>query len=648
MSDSKTSQVNPNESQNFKGKITLTSAVLLGIGSITGSGIYVLIGPVVGIAGSGILVCFIIDFFVAILIASCYAECASVMTTTGGGFVYIKEAYGSFALFIGWIIWLSNMAYAAILSISIGIFLAELFGFQDNQFLIVIISIVPVVLFSYFNARGSDKLAKIQNPLIFALLASFIIGAVYLFIKPPMGSFLPLIPYGFLSILSGSALLFDIFIGFEDLCAISEEIENPKRNVPKALIYCLVISGVFYILVIVAIVYALSQSQIVNNEIPFLFGVQDNPVVYFIVFIGAIFALLTSIGVAVMASSRNLFALARFDFIDRKWGEINKKYNVPIRALVLSVLMVILILISGKVVYIASISNVSYIVSVIFVAATVLKFRKTKTYPKEAFKIPFFPYSVYLAIALCIVLVAFINIESLMVTISWFMIGLIIYLFFSNKNRVKGTIILVVLFFLILSYNFIGILALILGILYYLFKIANINSRVLLLAGIKFLAILSIWFLAALSTNINNIQFLAVFIPISIVFSIISVFFDIVPLREIYTFIERKYNTRNIPMQFGDKYIVLLANKKIKFIRDFNNVLNIIIMGISIVFSVILVMNWTFIIPFEPNSFTLNFVTTETFNFLWGCCLLVTIFAFFISAYMSIKINKQTQQIDNK
>ena len=164
MTETETKSANNHpKSTEFVAKITLFQAVLLALGNILGAGIYVLVSSVYQKTGPAILLVFAIDLFVACLIAGCYAECVSIHPVSGGGFVYIKEAFGEKALLIGWIIWLSNMAYGAICAITIGIFLADLLNYQQTWF-IFLVSMLAVISFTLLNAGGSDTLNKIQNP----------------------------------------------------------------------------------------------------------------------------------------------------------------------------------------------------------------------------------------------------------------------------------------------------------------------------------------------------------------------------------------------------------------------------------------------------------------------------------------------------
>ncbi|MEX2681093.1 MAG: APC family permease, partial [Candidatus Sigynarchaeota archaeon] len=427
----------------------LFGATMIGVTSLMGAGIYSLLNYLADIAGPAALISFFIDLGIALLIASCYSECASLIPASGGGFIYVVEAFGKKGVYVGWIVWQSKLAYGSLCAITAGKFVANLLGTSD-PLVALAIAVAFVILFTLFNLRGSKTLTAIQTPLTFALLVSFIVGSIYLFLNPTGHAFDPFLPNGFPSIIIGSALFIDVFIGFEDLASVAEEIEEPRRNIPKALRNCLIISAIFYLLVLIAVFSTMNLEDITSSEIPFITSTRDNTLVYMIVFFGAIFALLTSIGVALMAASRNVQALARLDFLDRRWDEIDPRLQSPVNAIWLSCIMMIILVLSNQIDFIASISNISFIISVIFIAFAIFKFRRTRTYDKEVYKMKYHPWGPILTVVACVLLMVFIDIDSILLSIGWFLAGLLLYIVFSSKKRAYGMFFLVITFFVFL------------------------------------------------------------------------------------------------------------------------------------------------------------------------------------------------------
>jgi len=628
-------------------KNSLFATTMLAIGSITGAGIYVLISRATRIAQSAIIVSFCIDLVVALLIAGSYAECVSRVPKSGGSFIFIREAFGNKALFIGWIVWLSNIAYGALCAFGVAQLIAELFGNHSYIFLMTI-SISGVLLFTFLNIRGSTGLASVQNPLVIGLLASYVIGGVYLFLNPTGTPVFPSFTEGFFPVFTASALFFDVFIGFEDVCAIAEEVEKPRKNIPRALFLCIVISAVSFFIVLCSLVLTQDMTMVMNSDIAFLEAAKPNPVVYFIIYIGAIMALLTSIGVALMASSRNLHGLALFDFIDRRWSTVNPKNQAPIRALWLSTAITIIILLSGQVEFIAKISNVSYIFSVIFVAAAAIKLRKTRKAEAGTFQMPLSPLTHYLAIGGCFILIGFIGLDSILVTVTWFLIGLVIYLFFSSKKRIYGTVFLILAFFITITNLMLGIFLLLFGFVYYFFSIADKNAKNLVLAGLKIVTTLFLMFitymllpLTTLTTGGNGEALvetdLLVVLSIVFIISLISGFFEIVPIHEILNVLEKKRNKSNIPIQFGSGSVVVLGTWKSKIIYFFNYVLGVLQIVAASILTILAILLFTKVIIVGDVITNQVLVPAVFFDYILKFILILASLSLLFSGILSIK-----------
>ncbi len=641
--------------QNSK-KLSLFKAVFLAIASLMGSGIYVLIGITAEIAGPSVIVALLFDLIVAIFVAGCYAECASVSPVNGGGFVYAVEAYGNKALIIGWVMWLSNIAYASLLCITVGIFIADLFGITSISF-IVLIGLAVLLLFTVVNIFGSEGLSTVQKPLTIALIGSLLVGAIYLLLKPPQGDFLPLFPNGFLPMFIASSLLFDIFIGFEDVASISEEVKNPKKNIPKALFLSLIIAGIIDMFVVISLFISTRLILIGNSQVPLLDAVRSNSIIYLIVYLGSIFSLLGAMGVAIMAASRNVNALSKYDFLDRKWGKINKKHESPVNAIWLSFLVAVIIVITGKVDLIASISNITYLVTVIFVGLAVIKFRRTKKYENDTFKIPFYPLSVYLCIGFSLFLIILFQLSSILVSLAWLLIGVIIYLFFNSKKRIFGTLFLIATFFIAIQNIFYGIIVIVIGILFYLFTIADKHSVIITLAGVKFVAVIILGVFIYLITNFSTLSsavtgftfffkniLLGILISI-LIFSLITIVLDVIPLHELVHFFVKNTDSGKFAIQIGKSQIISLEKSQIKGIYLFNKIIGILQLILCGFISFIVIIIYSKLILIESICFASVTLNAESSQFLFISTNILFGISLLFSGFSWLHFNKVNKEI---
>ena len=645
--------MNNEESKEFEftKKLSLPATIILCIGSLLGAGIYVLIGITARIAGPSIFIAIIFDFIVALCIAGCYSECVSLNPKNGGSLVYVKEAFGNKGLFIGWIVWLSNMAYASLLAFSIGIFMMNLFNLS-SYFFVFIFGTISILVFTIFNILGSKGLSAIQNPLTIALVGTLIIGVIYLLSTPPQGNFFPLFPTGYISMFVASAFLFDIFIGFEDICSIPEEIKNPKKNIPKAFFVSLIIAVIVYELVIFTLLFTISLEDITNSDVAILDAVKSNQVIYFILFLGAVFALLTSLGIALMAASRNVYALSKYDFLDRRWSKISKRFESPTNALWLSAIIAIIILLTGRVESITSISNVSYLVAVAFIGLAVIKFRRTREYDENTYKMPFYPITAYVCIILPLFLIFFLELQIIFLALAWFLIGVIIYFFFSSKRRIFGTVFLISVFFVAIYSVFLGILIVIIGIIFYLFQIADRHSVILTLAGVKFFCVLLVAFFiwAIITSSIITIaisefkiifQNLVLIVLIFIcIFAIGTIILDIIPIREFIYFFIKKAHKEKVVINLGFGKIIDFDKKHLKTLQKVNFYISSLQIGASIfIFFIIFLLGIGFVSILRITFGTVIF-TREVAEFLVLSSFIMFACALLISGILMMYINK--------
>ena len=414
----------------FTNKLSLFDAVMLGIGSTIGAGIFVLLSSGFSIAGPAVIVAFALNALIAFIIAGNYAEAASFNPVNGGGFSFVEEAYGEKARILGWIIWLGNASYASLCAIGFAKYFNSLLPINE-----LIISVSVLFLFMIINLIGSKKVASIMKPLAFSLLLILVLISIFLFANPQDGfvNFDNFIPFGAGSIIHATSLLFVCFTGFEAITTISAEIKGARKNIPKALFYTIGIVTIIYLLIVSAIVYSVDINDIKDSEMALLEAVKFSPPMMVAVIVCAAIAVMSSLNVALMAASRNVYALSRDNFLPKPLGIINSKFETPHKAIILTFFLSLSLVLSNQVEFVASITNLSYMIIVSSVGLAVLKLRKYED--KSTFKLPFHPLGPILCIILPLILIPFLELNSIIVCAVWIIIGGIIYRITKHREK---------------------------------------------------------------------------------------------------------------------------------------------------------------------------------------------------------------------
>jgi amino acid transporter len=220
----------------------------------------------------------------------------------------------------------------------------------------------------------------------------------------------------------------------------SAEIKNPRRNIPKALFYTVVIVAIIYLLIVSAIVYSVNIEDLTGSEIALLKAVEFSPPMTVVIIICAAIAVMSSLNVALMAASRNVYALSRDKFLSASLSRINSKFETPQKAIIITFIISLFLVLSNQVEFVASITNLSYMIIVSSVGLAVLKLRKFED--KISFKLPFHPIGPILCIILPLILIPFLEFNSIIICAVWTIIGVIIYRITKYGRRSREKIIL--------------------------------------------------------------------------------------------------------------------------------------------------------------------------------------------------------------
>src|ERR671912_949911 len=252
----------------------LMDIIMIGIAGMIGGAIFVLTGPAIGLAGSAVILAFIINAIITLFTAMAYAELGSAMPEAGGGYLWIREGLPRPNAFIsGWMAWFAHIVAGSLYAVGYGSFqfsLLQMLGIIGDQplfgFIPVdkLIAVLSITAFAYVNVKGASETGKlgiivtvIQLGTIFTL-----IGAGFLTVNnnPDWTSNFAsnFAPIGIAGIVAAMGLTFIAFEGYEIIVQTGEEVKNPKKNIPRAIfisltlvvtLYCLVafvsIAGIF-------------------------------------------------------------------------------------------------------------------------------------------------------------------------------------------------------------------------------------------------------------------------------------------------------------------------------------------------------------------------------------------------------------------
>lgn len=438
----------------LKREIGLFEATLYGVGIILGAGIYVLIGEASGLAGNAVWLSFIIGAAIASCTGLCYAELSSTFPKAAAEYVYVKNTFQNniLAFLTGWLAILTMTVAAA--TIALGF--AGYFSSIISTFPLPLIALILILILSLINYYGIKESVRLNVFLtlieIVGLVLVIVIGMNYFgsvdYFEIPEGNMDH--GYGFFGVFAAAALIFFAYLGFEDIANIAEETRNPRRNIPKALIYSIIITTVLYVLVAISAVSVLDHADLAESDAPLADVVSegserlnlDKANMTFLLSIIALFATLNTALVTLIANSRMIYGIARDGSLPRILSWVHPKRRTPAIAISAAFLLTIPFVLIGDIRVVAEMTNFGAFSVFIMINLSLIYFRYKNPADNDGkFKVPLnigrFPVLAFIGILSCSFMLFHLGAEIL--AFGCFMIGLgvIFYFLFLIFFKIK-------------------------------------------------------------------------------------------------------------------------------------------------------------------------------------------------------------------
>jgi basic amino acid/polyamine antiporter, APA family len=464
------------------GWISLTA---LGIGAIIGTGIFVLTGtaaageevrypsllkaPVLDVlfhgahatgitgrpgAGPAIALSFFLVAVVCGFAGLCYAELASMIPIAGSAYTYTYATLGELAAWIiGWDLILeyavSNMAVAVGFSAYIDSLL-ETFGihlppalstpaytpgagwalhFNLVGFLIVMLLTVLLVVGIRESAGANGVMVGIKLIAIFLFL---LFASKY--IKPV--NWHPFMPNGWQGVLTGGAIVFFSYIGFDSVSTAAEECKNPKRDLPLGIMASLFVCAALYVGVAVVLTGIQPFHIFKGDAAPVATALRNVGLERLEqwVTVGALMGMISSLLVYQLGQARVWFAMSRDGLLPGAFSKVHKRFRTPHIATWIAGVVVGIPAGIFDIGTLADLSNIGTLFAFILVSMAVLILRKSQPDRQRGFRVPLVPVIPVLSIACCFVLMASLTLENWIRFFVWLIIGLFIYLLYSRHH----------------------------------------------------------------------------------------------------------------------------------------------------------------------------------------------------------------------
>ncbi len=405
-------------------------------------------------AGPGLTLSFILVALTCGFAALCYAELASMIPIAGSAYTYAYTTLGEiFAWIIGWDLILeyavSNMSVAVGFSAYFNVMCDYVFGRHLPKYLsepaIVeghftgslfnLPALIIVMALSWLLVRGVKESAGANNLMVAIKIAAvllFVFGAAHAIQRANLHPFLP---NGFGGVLSGAAIVFFTFIGFDSVSTAAEECKAPQRNMPIGIIGTLIVCGILYTSVALVLTGIVNWKTL-DNASPVANALQAIGMsrLRFTVTAGALLGMLSSLLVYQYGQARIWFAMSRDRLLPGLFSRVHKRFQTPYVSTWIAGLAVGIPAGIWDIGTFADLSNIGTLFAFIIVSIGVVILRRKQPARRRSFKVPFSPVTPAISVVSCLALMLGLPLETWIRFVVWLAIGLVIYAGYSRKR----------------------------------------------------------------------------------------------------------------------------------------------------------------------------------------------------------------------
>jgi len=443
--------------------LSLSQAIMIGVASMIGGAIFVLVGPGISAAGPALIIAFLLNGIITLFTALTYAELGSALPATGGGYKWIREGLPRPNAYLsGWMAWFAHTIAGSLYAVAFGTFFghllesAEIIDNSTGIPLDKLFAAIAIIIFAFVNIRGSSHTGKVGSAITFsqlAIIAALIIAALAaMTLTNPNWptNFRDFFPNGTSGLVMAMGLTFIAFEGYEIIAQAGDEIKKPKKNIPKAILISLGIVVSVYILFAFVFIGGLDPLQIGQPAWEFIgsygeLGIIEAAEYYLpfgalIVLAGGFVSTLAALNATTFAASRVSFAMGRNHDLPPMFNKLHEKYRTPFVSTICSAVVMMVLAMLFDLTMIALAASVMFLFLFAQVNAACITIRRLA---KEkglsyGFKTPFFPAVPIIGFAVVSILAVYLLFSqplSWVIALIWIAIGFVIYKLYTSKKE---------------------------------------------------------------------------------------------------------------------------------------------------------------------------------------------------------------------
>ena len=458
------------EEGTLKRHLNLTNIVLLGVGCIIGAGIFVLTGTAAALhAGPAISISFIISAIGCLLAGLCYAEFASMLPVSGSAYTYGYATLGEFvAWIIGWDLILEYLFGSATVAVGwsgyvisfledIGIRLPasicqspiayDVTGWHYTGAIVNFPAIFIIALMTTLLVIGIKESAKFNNIIVIIKVVVILLFIGFGISHINVDNWKPFLPentgkfssFGWTGVLTGAAVVFFAYIGFDAVSTTAQEAINPQRDMPRGILLSLGICTFLYVAVSLVLTGIVKYTEL-NVPAPMAVAIDaaGNGLAWLGPFIkiGAIAGLSSVVMVLLLGQSRVFYSMAHDGLLWKSFAKIHPKYKTPYITSIVTGIFACLFAGFLPIGLLGELVSIGTLLAFVIVSIGLIILRKTEPDVPRAFRTPWVPFVPILGALICILQMIALPRDTWFRLIGWMLIGFVIYFTYGRKHSI--------------------------------------------------------------------------------------------------------------------------------------------------------------------------------------------------------------------
>jgi len=427
---------------------------MISVGATLGTGILVILGATVPVAGPAIWISFVIAGVTALLSAVSYAEMAGMVPVAGSSYSYSYATMGEgIAWICGWCLVLEYAVSVAAVAVGAGEYVNEalrafglglpdaLAGGPAEAGVVNLPALIVVVLATLLLVRGARESAIVNTVVVVIKAGILVFFSIVAFSAFDAGNFQPLLPMGAAGVTAAASSVFFSYIGFDAASTAGEEAKDPKRDLPRAIMLSMLIVTIAYVLVAVSAVGARKWTWFEGSEaalVQIVGEITGQPWLVLVFAVASVLAIASVVLTVLYGQTRILLSMSRDGLVPAAFGKVSARTGTPVIGTLITGILVAITAGFIPLGALADATSIGTLFAFALVGISVMYLRRKQPLAPRTFKVPLYPITPILGVLACVFLMSQLSWHTWLVFGIWMLVGIGIYLGYSRRRSALG------------------------------------------------------------------------------------------------------------------------------------------------------------------------------------------------------------------